>query len=166
MLVEGPIFQLCWVVDDIADAERWLTTRTGVERWMRIPDVRFAPETCTFRGEPADYTVHVSLGYAGGQQLELIQPVQGRNMYAEHLEQKGPGIHHVAWIPHDFEATLAAAEAEGIDIPQRGSFAEVGMDFAYLDGGPTGVYVEIMRLSDMVREIFDSMVPDGYRNPW
>ena len=45
MLVEGPIFQLCWVVDDIAGAERWFTPRNGVESWMRIPDVPFSPGT-------------------------------------------------------------------------------------------------------------------------
>ena len=85
-LVSGPIAQVAWVVDDIDTAERWFSDTFGVPTWFRIPGVHFGPELCQYRGEPADYTIHVSLAYAGDQQLELIQPVQGRNLYTEHLE--------------------------------------------------------------------------------
>jgi catechol 2,3-dioxygenase-like lactoylglutathione lyase family enzyme len=165
-LLHGPIFQICWVVDDLAGAERWLTDTCGVARWMRIPDVRFPPETCSLRGEPADYTIHVSLGYAGAQQLELIEPVSGPNLYIEHLDRHGPGLHHVAWIPDDFDKALAEAAAAGIEVPQRGSMVDVGMDFAYLEGGPAGGYIELMRLSETMQRMFDDLIPEGFTNPW
>jgi hypothetical protein len=40
------------------------------------------------------------------------------------------------------------------------------MDFAYLEGGPSGAYVEIMRLSDLIRQMFDDLIPSGFTNPW
>ncbi len=159
-LVHGPIFQECWVVDDIAASERWFTGVFGVERWTRFDDVVFGPDSCTYRGAPADYSIHVSIGYAGSQQLELIQPVSGENIYTEHLERCGPGLHHVAWIPDDFDATLAAAEAQGIPVSQRGEFAGAGIEFAYLDGRAGGApHVELMKLSPDMRAFFDSLVP-------
>jgi hypothetical protein len=166
MLSTGPIFQLCWVVEDIAAAENLFVDHYGVERWMRIPEVRFPPESCTYRGRPADFTVHVSLGYAGGQQLELIEPVAGSNIYVEHLERHGPGLHHVAWIPEDFDRTVDEAVSAGFEIAQRGSMGDVGMEFAYIEGGPVGTCVEVMRLSDTIRQIFDSLIPTGFKNPW
>ncbi|MDV7353113.1 VOC family protein [Rhodococcus oxybenzonivorans] len=159
-LVTGPIFQICWVVEDLDAAERHFTDQFGVAKWLRLPNVHFGPDHCTYRGEPADYVVHVSLGYAGGQQLELIEPVSGRNLYVEQLERSGPGMHHVAWVPDDFEATLAEAASRGLPIVQQGRFEGVGMEFAYLDGGPLGGYVELMKLSEVMRAMFDSLVPE------
>lgn len=159
-LVNGPIFQICWVVDDIAAAEHHFTEHFGVARWLRVPDVHFGPDHCTYRGRPADYVVHVSLGYAGGQQLELIQPVSGRNLYTEHLDRSGPGVHHMAWVPDDFESTLAEAGRRGLPVVAQGRFEGVGMEFAYIDGGPLGGYVELMKLSDDMRALFDSLVPE------
>jgi catechol 2,3-dioxygenase-like lactoylglutathione lyase family enzyme len=157
-LVDGPIFQVAWVVEDIAASEKWFTAALGVPKWFRIPDVHFGPESCTFRGAPADYVIHVALGYAGDQQLELIQPVRGTNLYTEHIERSGPGLHHVAWVPDDFDATLASAEAAGITVTQRGRFDSPAMEYAYLDGRAGGApHVELMRLSPEMAAFFDSI---------
>jgi len=112
-LVTGPIFQICWVVEDLDAAERHFTDQFGVARWLRLPNVHF-----------------------------------------------GPGVHHVAWVPDDFEATLAEAASRGLPIVQQGRFEGVGMEFAYLDGGPLGSYVELMKLSEEMRAMFDSLVPE------
>jgi len=157
-LVSGPILQVAWVVEDIAAAEARFTDDLGVARWMRIPDVAFGPDHCTYRGAPADFTIHVSLGYAGDQQLELIEPVTGDSLYTEHLRAHGPGLHHVAWEPADFEAAVAAC---GDAVAQQGSFPGVGMEFAYVPGGPLGSWVELMKLSDEMRAIFASIQTAG-----
>lgn len=159
-LVSGPIFQICWVVEDIEAAEQEFTRQWGVERWLRMPDIAFGPETTTYRGEPADYVVHVSIGYAGSQQLELIQPVSGRNLYTEFLETHGVGVHHMAWVPDDYEAMLLEAERRGMSVVQQGRVEGAGMEFSYLDAGPLGGYVELMKLSPEIRLMFASLIPD------
>jgi hypothetical protein len=165
-IAQGPIFQLCWVVRDMPAAQRQFTERYGVVQWLTIPDVQFGPESTELRGAPADYTVTVALGYAGGQQLELIEPTSGTSLYSEHLDRVGPGLHHVAWIPDDYDAALAEAKAAGTEIVATGAFEGVGMEFAYLDGGAFGSYVELMRLSADMRAMFDYLIPEGYSNPW
>ncbi|MFD8247307.1 VOC family protein [Nocardia sp. NPDC059691] len=165
-IASGPIFQLAWVVHDIEAAEREFTESYGVDKWVRMPRMRFGPDSCSYRGAPADYTIDSSLGYAGGQQLELIAPVSGANLYTEALERSGPGLHHIAWVPDDFDAALAEALAGGAEIVQHCAIAEIGMEFVYLAGGSLGSYVELLRLPADARALFDTMIPDGYRNPW
>ena len=67
-----------WVTDDLEATERLLPEQFGTGAWTRIPDVTFGADTTTLRGEPVEFTAHISLGYAGDLQLELIQPVSGR----------------------------------------------------------------------------------------
>ncbi len=76
MIASGPITQICWVTDDLEATERLLTQQFGTGAWTRIEDVTFGADTTTLRGEPVEFTAHISLGYAGDLQLELIQPVQ------------------------------------------------------------------------------------------
>ena len=71
-----------WVTDDIDATERLLSEQFGVGAWTRIPDVEFGPDTTTLRGEPVSFTAHISLGYAGDLQLELIEPVSGQTIHA------------------------------------------------------------------------------------
>ncbi|MFE3192628.1 VOC family protein [Nocardia sp. NPDC059240] len=165
-MVSGPIFQMAWVVEDLDAAEREFGERYGVANWVRIPGIHFAPQTCRFRGAPADFTIDSALGYAGGQQVELIVPVAGESLYSETLAQSGPGLHHCAWVPADFDAALAELRAAGTEILQHGDFPEVGMESVYYSGGPLGSYVELLRLQPQVRAMFDGMVPAGFRNPW
>lgn len=160
------MFQVCWVVEDLGSAQAWFTDHHGVAQWLTIPDVHFPPETCMFREKPADFTIDVAIGYAGSQQLELIKPVSGRNLYVEQIEQRGPGVHHVAYIPDDFDQAILDAAAAGLEIPQLGRMAEVGMDFAYIEAGPLGTFIELMRLSQAMRDLFDSLLPEGAHNPW
>ncbi|WP_067677529.1 VOC family protein [Nocardia miyunensis] len=165
-IVTGPIFQLAWVVHDLDTAEREFGEQYGVETWMRMPSMRFGPDQARYRGAPADYVVDTSLAYAGGQQLELIAPVSGANLYTEQLARSGPGLNHIAYVPEDFDASLARARARGIEVVQHCTVAELGMEFAYLAGGPLGAHIELLRLPADARALFDSMIPDGYRNPW
>ena len=97
---------------------------------------------------------------AGSQQLELIQSVSGRNLYKEFLETHGVGVHHMAWVPGDYEATLLEAERRGMSVVQQGRVEGVGMEFSYLDAGPLGGYVELMKLSPEIRLMFASLIPD------
>ncbi|MET8652534.1 VOC family protein [Nocardia aurea] len=165
-IAAGPIFQLGWVVPDITSATAEFADRYGVTAWFSLPEVRFGPHSCSYRGQPADYTVAVALGYAGGQQLELIEPRAGESPYSEYLTRSGAGLHHIAYIPDDFDAALAEARAAGTEIIAEGDLEGAGMEFAYLDGGSIGTCVELMRLSERMKAVFDRLVPHGHTNPW
>lgn len=157
-IATGPVIQLAWVSQDVEATERFLSANFGVPSWTRLPDIRFDPEHCTLHGEPADFTVHVSLGYAGDLQLEIIEPVRGDSIYTEFLAVSPPGLHHLCFEVDDMAAAVArAAEAE-VAVVQTGSMMGGGMEFAYLDGAAYGVpYVELAYLGPDMKAFYEAI---------
>ena len=157
-IASGPITQVAWVTDDIDATERLLSEQFGVGAWTRIPDVVFGPDTTTLRGEPVELTLHVSLGYAGDLQLELIQPVSGPGIHREFLDAHGPGLHHVCFAVDDLAAACAAAEEAGLPVLMRGSMMDGEIEFAYLDGSAGGApYVELARVGPQMQAFYDAI---------
>ncbi|MRH88097.1 VOC family protein [Nocardia sp. SYP-A9097] len=157
MLSTGSITQIAWVVTDVAQSEQFLGATLGAQRWTRMPDIHFGPDTCTYRGEPADFTAHISLSYNGDMQLELIQPVRGDSIYTEFLARGGPGLHHLCLEPDDFDATLKDAAVQGVDVVQQGNMGGQ-MRFAYLDGAAAGVpYIELAEVGPNMRKFFEQI---------
>ena len=158
MIASGPVTQLCWVTDDIEATETLLTGQFGTGAWTRIPDVRFDADTTTLRGEPVEFSAHISLGYSGDLQLELIQPVSGPTIHAEFLERHGPGLHHICFEVDDVEAACAAAEEAGVPVLMRGAMMSGEIEFAYVDGSAAGApYVELARIGPLMREFYEAV---------
>jgi catechol 2,3-dioxygenase-like lactoylglutathione lyase family enzyme len=155
VIASGPITQICWVTDDIEATEALLTGQFGTGAWTRIPGVTFGAGSTTLRGVPVEFTAHISLGYAGDLQLELIQPVSGPTIHAEFLDEHGPGLHHVCFDVDDVDAACARAEAAGLPVLMRGSMMDGEIEFAYVDGSAAGApYVELARVGPQMREFY------------
>ncbi|MEU6559668.1 VOC family protein [Nocardia nova] len=153
----GPITQIAWVSADIEATEQMLSGQFGVGEWTRLPDTVFGPQMCRYRGEPADFTAHISLSYSADMQLELIQPVRGHSIYTEFLDRCGPGLHHVCFEPPDFDAAIAQTTARGLPVIQDGDVGGM-MRFAYIDGAAAGVpYVELAEIGPAMREFYRSI---------
>jgi catechol 2,3-dioxygenase-like lactoylglutathione lyase family enzyme len=163
VIASGPITQVCWVTDDLEATERLLTEQFGIGAWTRLPGITFGADTTLLRGAPVEFTAHISLGYAGDLQLELIQPVSGPTIHAEFLEAHGPGLHHVCFEVDDLAAACSAAEAAGLEVLMRGSMMDGEIEFAYVDGSAAGApYVELARVGPQMREFY-AAVKDGAR---
>ena len=157
-IATGPVTQICWVTEDIAATEDFLSAQFGVPAWTRLPDIHFDPEHCTLHGEPADFVAHVSLGYAGDLQVELIQPVAGPSIHREFLDAHGAGLHHVCFAVDDVDAACTAAEAAGVPVLMRGSMMDGEIEFAYVDGSAGGApYVELARIGPQMQAFYDAV---------
>ncbi|MFB1298398.1 VOC family protein [Mycobacterium sp. pW049] len=156
MLDQTPV-QIAWVTRDLAATEATLTALLGATKWIRMPAVHFGPDSCTYRGEPADFVADVSLSYAGETQLEVIAPVQGPSIYTEFLDRCGPGLHHVcvaAPDPDSFDAAIGAAERDGAAVVMAGTMPG-GMRFAYVSAEQAGVpFVEFAYIPPEIRAFF------------
>jgi catechol 2,3-dioxygenase-like lactoylglutathione lyase family enzyme len=150
--------QIAWVTPDPDATEMALTGLLGVRKWVRIPDVHFAPDSCSYRGKPADFVASIWLSYLGDMQLELVSPVSGENIYSDFLREHGAGLHHIcveAESLDEFDAALADAESHGADLVQRGVMPG-GMRFAYVSAPQAGVpYLEIAHLSPEMKAFYD-----------
>ncbi|OBF23647.1 lactoylglutathione lyase [Mycobacterium kubicae] len=150
--------QIAWVTSDLDATEKALTGLLGVRKWVRIPDVHFAPDAGTYHGRPADFVASISLSYLADMQLELIAPVRGENIYSDFLRDHGSGLHHVcteAESIEQLEAALAEAAERGAEVVQRGVMPG-GIHFAYVSAPQAGVpYLEFAYLSPEIKAFYD-----------
>ncbi|MCV7361797.1 VOC family protein [Mycolicibacterium neworleansense] len=157
MFDQTPV-QIAWVTTDLDATEQALTSLLGARKWVRMPAVHFSPETCSYRGRPADFVADISLSYAGDTQLELIAPVSGESVYTEFLDRHGAGLHHICIEAADreaFDAKLRDAESEGTPAVCHGEMPG-GMKFAYLSAAAAGVpYLEIAYIPPEIRAFFE-----------
>jgi catechol 2,3-dioxygenase-like lactoylglutathione lyase family enzyme len=155
--VQSPT-QIAWVTLDLDATEIALTGLLGVRKWVRIPDVHFAPDTCSYLGKPADFVASISLSYLGDMQLELISPVRGESIYSDFLRDRGPGLHHIcieAESPDGFDTALAEAADRGAAVVQQGVMPG-GIQFAYVSAPQAGVpFIEIAYISPEMRAFYD-----------
>lgn len=133
--VELPgVDQVAIVVEDLQDGVDRYRAILGVEPWYVH---RFEPPALTdttYRGEATEYGMWLALADAGDTQIELIEPTMGPNIYTDHLEAHGEGLHHVAYFGWDEETAaevVASFEEHGMPAVQRGTME--GTEFVYLD---------------------------------
>jgi hypothetical protein len=158
--------QIAWVTHDLDATETALTGLLGVRKWVRIPEVHFSPEACSYLGKPADFVASISLSYLGDMQLELIEPVSGENIYSDFLRDFGPGLHHIcieAETPERFDAALTQSAAHGAAVVQQGVMPG-GIQFAYMSAPQAGVpFLEIAYISPEMRAFYDYIKQEQQR---
>ncbi len=143
--------QIALVVRDVyATMDQWYRM-LGIGPW----DVRhFTPETVRdfkIDGEPVTehFDFICAVTWVGAVELELIQPIAGPNIYWEHLEKYGEGLHHIKDVMPDEEipAVVADFEAKGARVLQTGWIDQdvhyyfdtkdtLGMVYEIGNGGP------------------------------
>lgn len=95
--------------------------------------------------EVADQKVRTAFLKLGDTKIELLEPTSEESTIAKFLENKGPGVHHIAYAVENIEEALAEAEAKGIRLidktPRKGA---EGLTIAFLHPKSTeGVLTEL-----------------------
>lgn len=69
--------------------------------------------------------VLVAMLAIGDVNIELLEPISNESPIAKFLEQKGEGIHHIAFATKDIEAQLKEAKESGVrllhEVPFEGA---------------------------------------------
>jgi hypothetical protein len=150
------IDQVGMVVDDIEDGMERYETILGVGPWNVYVHEPPALTDTVYRGREVEYGMKLAISYSGDTMLELIEPTMGPNIYSDHLEEHGEGLHHVACFSfEDPYAVVEAFEAAGMGVLQTGTIH--GGRFWYFDTAAelNGV---IFETSD--RNVQDAPIPD------
>jgi len=100
---------------------------------------------CTAREEVASQKVKVAFFPVGDTRIELLEPTSPESPIAKFLEQKGEGIHHIAFDTDNIEDQLKNAKESGVrlinETPIPGAH---GMQVAFLHPKSTfGVLTEL-----------------------
>ena len=95
--------------------------------------------------EVAEQKVRTAFFMAGQTKIELLEPTDPEGTVGKFIENKGEGIHHIAFAVEKIEELLVHAEKMGVklidSIPRKGA---EGLDIAFLHPKSTsGVLIEI-----------------------
>lgn len=91
-----------FAVRDIDSAIAFYSQTFGISEWERIP----MPER----------HMEVAATRMGDMLLELIAPTSDEAAFAKYLNERGPGMHHIAYKVNDIVAALAEIKARGVQL--------------------------------------------------
>lgn len=99
---------------------------------------------CGESEEIPEQKVRVVFFQVGEVRIELLEPTDDDSPIARFLQQRGPGLHHVAYLVQDLPATLGALKSAGVELidetPRAGAH---GMQIAFVHPRSTaGVLTE------------------------
>ena len=108
-----PVSQIGLVVKDVSKTAKHYESAFGIGPFSIVDNVRL--DGVLLRGRPAPTAIKVAFAQSGPIQIELIEPLEGENIYTEFLAAKGEGLHHLGFEVDDFEGMLAAFKQRGIE---------------------------------------------------
>jgi hypothetical protein len=127
------LVQIGIVVADRKRTTELLTSLFGIGpfRFVEWPDR--AESKYYYRGQEERIRISQAFVQLGEVEVELIQPVEGRNAYQDFLDETGGGIHHVLFEVNDIDPVLRDLEKVGVKVLQSGTGIRPGTRWALLD---------------------------------
>jgi methylmalonyl-CoA/ethylmalonyl-CoA epimerase len=145
-LLVPPFKQCALVVNDLDQAVRRWADQLGIGPWTgyRLGPPRL--QEMRYDGEAVEFSFRHALAWQGELQFELIEPIEGPSIFADHLAIHGEGLHHLGKYVPDHPAAVAAALAAGFRPLQsaRGFGAEGDGAFAYFRPPGVATIIELI----------------------
>jgi catechol 2,3-dioxygenase-like lactoylglutathione lyase family enzyme len=145
----GKVDQVALVVHDLDAVVREYWERLGIGPWTIVT---FGPGTVRelyYRGRPASFRMRAAFAMTDNVQLEIIESLDGPNIYEEFLAAHGEGVHHLGIRVPDLRAAVAEMEARGYVVIQAGYGTGTNGEggFAYFEtDGLLGTLIEFLEL--------------------
>lgn len=106
-----------------------------------------ASANATYRGEPTQAQAKLAFFKMGQVVIELIEPLGPGSVWQEVLDEKGPGVHHIAFEIKDTDEVTDFLASEGMPVIQQGEYT--GGMYTYVDSEPVlGVMLELLENFD------------------
>jgi catechol 2,3-dioxygenase-like lactoylglutathione lyase family enzyme len=141
-VVLPPVSQVGLVVADIEKAVDYYTSILGIGPFQ-IHDI--ALDDVMLHGRSVKTRFKMAAARSGQVEIELIQPVVSDNPYAEFLNSKGEGVHHLRFDVDDLDSIAAEWAEEGIE-PFFGQEIPGVCKFAYFNTDKIGgMVVELIQ---------------------
>jgi len=131
-----PITQISLAVTDLDALMERYHRAFGWAPWQVFDHVPPVHHATMLRGEPVHYALRGAEVYVGSVNFELLQPLEGPNLWSEFIDRRGPGIASIATMFHervDGDAVkVAFQERFGVPVNMK---ADIGdhIEYYYLD---------------------------------
>ena len=127
--------QISMIVEDVYETAKIWNEKFGIGPWGFLHFTEDNMTDMTVHGKPVEYAMDIALcNMYDNIEIELIAPKDERSAYAEFLREKGPGLHHIAFVtPHGtFRDARKMLDESGVKFIQGGK-DPMGQEFAYYD---------------------------------
>lgn len=128
------VAQVGMVVRNIEKTSAALAKAFGVEKPDWVFTDGYDKAKTTFRGNPSVTKSKLAFFNFGSLDIELIEPNDEPSTWKEHLDEKGEGIHHIAFVVNGMKGHIDRAESAGMTLVQTGEYE--GGRYAYIDAIP------------------------------
>ena len=108
--------QVALVVPDLEKAVEQYWGAFGIGPWQFYTYGKPLVRRMSYHGKPAEYRMRLALAQMGPLNLELIEMVEGKTVYADFVAKHGYGVHHLGVPVDNMGAALAAAKQLGVDM--------------------------------------------------
>lgn len=158
-MIDAPLIQLCFVVDDIDAGMAFYSDTFGAGPWYVARHEGMAPSSSVYRGTPTPLHATIALGYAGDLMYEVVAPTPGHpSIFTEWVDRHGYGLHHFGFGVTDFDAVQQQLVDEGSELLFTDRTPR-GARVAMVDGGPLmgGALREYIELTADGQAFYDTM---------
>lgn len=140
------VAQVGFIVKDVELTKQKWARLLGVEVPETQPIGDYAVTQTTYKGEaaPSAYCWMAFFQVGPGLQLELIQPNEEPSTWRNFLEEKGEGIHHIAFQVENSGDAVKNAKAAGLIPVQRGVYGDGSGEYNYFDAPDLKCVIEIL----------------------
>jgi methylmalonyl-CoA/ethylmalonyl-CoA epimerase len=129
----GKIVEVCLVTEDHQRTMEGLV-RLGIGPFRVYMFSQESVTGQTYRGDPTEFSLRVCFATNNGLTFEIMEPISGRSIIREYLDQHGEGIHHIAFdcdgLPWDRRLKMFADR--GFAATQSGRWLDQN-SFAFFD---------------------------------
>ena len=129
---ESPFSQLHHVTVVVKDIERAVKFYSSVGLGPLVSPEKHVFANKTLRGKPLTHKLLVREAHIGSAVLQLVQHVEGEDVYKEFIDKRGEGVQHLGFVVDNIDKAEDAAVKMGLKVTQR-SRGEDGSGFAYFD---------------------------------
>ena len=137
------VIQVGIIVKDIEKTTKAWAELLGVPAPQRLLTDPVESAHTNYRGQPTPARARLAFFDLGQVQLELIEPVGGPSTWKDFLDQKGEGVHHIAFGIRDMDGQIRVLEGQGMPAIQRGDYT--GGRYGYIASeSKLGVVLELL----------------------
>lgn len=125
--------QIGLVVHDIEETGQKYADFLGVEKPQAVHSGPVDVAKAVYKGQPSDATCKMMFFELDNLQLELIQPDETPSIWRDVLDEKGEGVHHVAFQVKGAKDLMSNLEDKGYGTSMYGNYGDGSGMYAYLD---------------------------------
>ena len=148
LLDEDAVMQICFVTDNLEKSLDWFADLTGKTPSHIGGAAPHDEAKAVYHGEPAQVSCRLALFRFANLDVEFLEPGPEKSAWRDLLEEKGPGVHHIAFKTRNMTKRGASLEAKGFAELQKAEFLGSHGRYAYYDTvKDLGIQIELLEFN-------------------